>query len=111
MSWITKQVVLRKVAFISHASTTCYQPRGSRLLKIINGRGTELTCGKLAHGVQQLKLPALLHLMHAARELLGRSLNEELQAKTVHIPVPYGEIRKNFYSSGINNRLDDSASL
>ena len=43
------------------------------------------TCRQLADCVEQLKLPALLDVGQRAANLLGRRLNEELQAKAVDV--------------------------
>ncbi len=46
-----------------------------------------LTCSKLADSVQQLKLPALLHIMDGLGYLAAWGLNVEFQAKTIDISI------------------------
>ena len=45
------------------------------------------TCSELADSVQQLELPAFLHIMDGLGYLVAWCLNIELQAEAVDVPV------------------------
>lgn len=45
------------------------------------------TCSKLAHCIQQLELPTLLHFVHSTNQLGLRRFNVEFQPKSVDIPI------------------------